>query len=365
VTDAGEDAGVAGATASTASAERSPTSTRRKRFVRTAFLWVVVAVLAYLALRVLGRIDWADVGAALRQLSGWQIAALVVVVAVRQLLLAVPLALYVPGLGIARAAINDLSANLVATVAPAPSDIVLRLAMFKAWAIDQTRALTGLILQSLSFYVARLAAPVLGFGLLVRAVDEPDPLYATAALTSGLIAVALVVAVAIASRTPGTAAWLGGAGASIVRRIRPRTKGLAEWPARVVEFQRNGAHILGRRSPVVALDYLAVLIVEGVLMVLALRFVGASPAQASAVLIIAAFWCAYPLTGLPLLGLGVLDVAVIALLEETTTTDTDVLVAGLIVWRVCFQLVPLAVGALTLALWRRSLRRAEGAPVTS
>jgi uncharacterized membrane protein YbhN (UPF0104 family) len=319
---------------------------------------VVVAVLVLLA-TTLADINWSDVGAALSQLVFWQIVLLLLVVAVRQILTAVPLHLLVPELGLGRALINDLSANLVATVSPAPSDLVLRIGMFRAWKVDPKRGVTGLVLQSLLFYVTRLVAPVVGFGLLLLAIEDVDPVYGAAAVSSGLLALALAIGIRVAARSQGSARRLGALGVRIVRRVRPSTQGLDTWPDRAAEFQSEAGGLLRRRAPVIGLNYAVLLFVEATLLLLALRMVGITSTDASAVLIIAAFLCVYPLTGLPLLGLGVLDAALIALIYAGSNADPDDLVAGVIVWRVAFQLVPLALGALTLTQWRRGQRASK------
>jgi len=63
------------------------------------------------------------------------------------------------------------------------------------------------------------------------------------------------------------------------------------------------------------------------------------------------------MTALPLLGLGVLDAAIVSLIADRSAADTDGLVAALVVWRVFFQLVPLLLGAATVGLWRLQVRR--------
>jgi hypothetical protein len=324
-----------------------------RRWVRRLLLWGVVAALVALLVRLLAGITWSDVGEAIAKLAWWQITMLLLVVGVRAVLTAFPLRLLVPELGLARALINDLSANLVATVSPAPSDLVLRIAMFRGWGIEPSRGVTGLVLQSLLFYVARLWAPVVGFLLLLVAVESADPVYGWAALTSGLLALGLIVGLWFASRSERSARALAGLGARIVRRLRPSTSDVADWPDRAAAFQSEAGGLLRRRAPVIGLDYAVLLMVEALLLLLALRFVGVDSSTAGAVLIVAAFLCVYPLTGLPLLGLGVLDAALIALIASGSGADPDELVAGVIVWRVAFQLVPLALGALTLTQWRR------------
>ena len=54
---------------------------------------------------------------------------------VRQVLNALPLALYIRGVSTYRATINDLGAILMSVVAPPPSDLALRVTMFTSWGV--------------------------------------------------------------------------------------------------------------------------------------------------------------------------------------------------------------------------------------
>ena len=92
---------------------------------------VVVAVV----IGLIGRVDWGEVRRALTHLSWWQFPVLLAVLLVRQVLNALPLSLYIPGVSAYRATQNDQVAILMSTVAPPPSDIALRMAMFSSWGV--------------------------------------------------------------------------------------------------------------------------------------------------------------------------------------------------------------------------------------
>jgi Lysylphosphatidylglycerol synthase TM region len=332
---------------------RDVAAVTRRRWLVRGLTVVVALVLGFLLLQVLSDINWSDVRDAISRLTAWQAVVLLMVVATRQVLTAVPLWLLVPGLGLRRALVNELSANVVATVSPAPSDLVLRIAMFRAWGVDAERGVTGLVMQSALFYLARLLAPVLGFALLFVALEETDPVHATAAVTSGVLALGLAVGLWLVTRSGESARWLGVLGARIARRVRPGWDAVSAWPERLVDFQGTVSGMLRGRAAAVEGTYLMVLATEAVLLVLALRFVGVPASDASLMLIAGALFVVYPLTGLPLLGLGVLDAALVSLIVASGGADPDAVVAGVIVWRVGVQLVPMAAGALTLASWRR------------
>ena len=69
---------------------------RRSAWLRRLALLVVAALVTVIVVRLIGRIDWAAVYDALRHLTWWQPFVLLAVVVVRQVLNALPLALYIP-----------------------------------------------------------------------------------------------------------------------------------------------------------------------------------------------------------------------------------------------------------------------------
>lgn len=326
---------------------------RRRRLLVTAATWLVVAVAAWYLLRLLRRVSWPQVWDAVAGLELWHVAVLLVVVAMRQAFNAAPLALFVPGLRLRRAMVNDAAGTLVAMVAPAPSDIVLRLAMFRSWGIDATTGFVGLTLNSVVYYVARFAAPALGLAA-VLAWTGYDPAFGWPAVSSGVVAVAILVALVIAVRAESSAAAIGRLAGRLVGRLRRDPSAAPRVEAQLVDFQRHAAARLKTGGLASALVTAALLLTETALLVLSLRFVGVSSQDAPALLIAACLLCAYPTTALPLLGLGVLDAAVIALLADRSSAQAEDLVAGLVVFRVGMQIVPMALGLAALLHWRRT-----------
>ena len=99
-------------------------------------LFVAVSFLvARILISLVGSVDWQQVAAALGQLSWAQAPVLIALLVLRQSFNALPLAVFVPGLGFWRGLQNDLTANLVGTVAPPPGDVIVRVSMFKSWGI--------------------------------------------------------------------------------------------------------------------------------------------------------------------------------------------------------------------------------------
>lgn len=316
-------------------------------------VWALVVALVWYLVRALRRVDWPAVGEAISHLALWQVAVLLLLVAARAALSSAPLALFTEGLGLRRAVANDLVGNLAATVTPAPADIVARAAMFRAWGIDVGQGMAGLVLNSILYYVVRLAAPVVGAVLMLWTVGDESAVGWTAVL-SGLASAAILAVLVVGSRSATSAGAVGRVLGRAAQKVRRTLPGPEQMEQTVVEFHGRVAGRWLRYWPHSLLSLAGMVAVESTVLVLALRFVGVPPSQAPLLVVVAAFLSVYLLMATPFLGLGVLDAAVVALVADRASADASELVAGLIVWRVCVQLVPLAAGVVPLLTVRRS-----------
>ncbi|MFD7160054.1 lysylphosphatidylglycerol synthase domain-containing protein [Kribbella sp. NPDC059898] len=334
-------------------------ATRRRvpgAVVRVARI-LVVAVVAWLLLRLLRAIDWSQVGHAVTHLSPWQIVVILLVLPIRRFVLAAPLALFVTGLKVPRAMVNDVAAASVATIAPSPGDVVVRLAMLRSWGIDAKAAASGLTLSTVMFYVARLAAPVLGFVVFWATRTFYAP-FGWAALVFGAGAAALLAGLVYAVRAERTAAALGRLLGTLIRKVRPSAKGPDEWAERLVDFQAHSAGLLKTQGRLAVVSLCALVVVEAGVLVLCLGFVGVPMSTSTVLLLACTFLVIYPFTGLPLMGAGVFDASYAAFVSSHSDFEATTMVAGLLVWRVAVQVVPVVVGLLVLARWRHVQRGA-------
>ncbi|WP_433168296.1 lysylphosphatidylglycerol synthase domain-containing protein [Kribbella sp. CA-247076] len=330
-----------------------------RRFVWWAVRVLAVGVVGWLFLVLVRGIDWSAVGFALTHLSGWQYLLLLLLACARLAVLAGPLTLLIAGLPYHRSLMNEAAGAAVATIAPDPSDVVVRLAMFKSWRVETTAATSGLALRTILFYVIRLAAPVLGLAVL-WAVHGLDTAFVWFAVLSFLAAAVLLGGLLFALRAASTAAVVGRLIGTVVGRVRPSAGGPEVWTDRLVQFQAHSATTMRRRGAAAGLNLLGYAVVEAIVLVCCMAFVGVRLDLATAVLIGCGFLLVYPMSGLPMMGLGVLDAALITFVTEHTAVESTYLVAGMVVWRVAAQLFPVVAGLLTLAWWRRSDRVTAG-----
>lgn len=327
------------------------------RMLRRALVMLIKIAIAAVACRFLlsfiRGVNWEQIGAALSQLTATQVAALLVLVAIRQTDNAAPMALFISGLGLRHAVTGDLSAILVSTVAPPPTDTVMRFSMFRSWNIDVSHGAVGVSLNTVTYYAVRFAAPVLGFLLLLFA-EGYDSTYAAVAIFSGLVAVAITVTLILVVRADRFAAAIGRLGGRIGHRFRPDQVDPEHWAEVMVEFRSTAAETLRAKWAWALLTMVGLLVVDAVFLTATMRFMGIPSAELTFAEILAGYLCAYPLTALPFAGIGVLDAALIALYTERGASDEATVFAALLVWRLATVLLPLLLGTVAYALWRRA-----------
>ena len=335
----------------------------RRRLVR----WALVLVLAWFAYqavrRLVGAVDWATVGVAVRDLDGWVYGPLVALLLLRQVLNAVPLTFYVSRLGLLRSVQNDTAANLLGTFAPPPADVVVRVQMFRSWGLDPVVGMTGVTLNAVTFYAIRFVAPVLGLlALGVREAELRQWLLAGACLVASAV---FLVGLVLLLRSDALAAWLGRTAGRLVALVR-RSVDPHAWAEYLVRLRASTAGALRRGLLPSMLALVAMVLADASIVLVALRAFGVGADRVPVLDVYAAFLLAYPLTLLPLFGFGVLD----AVLVGSWTTVAGIaaeadIVAATLVWRAVTIVGTLALGLLALALWRArhtSSRRPDGTP---
>jgi uncharacterized membrane protein YbhN (UPF0104 family) len=322
--------------------------------LRPLLFLVVSLLVARVLISLVGSVDWAQVATALGQLSWAQAPVLLALLLVRQGFNSVPLAVFVPGLGLRRGFQNDLTANLIGTVAPPPGDVLIRISMFRSWGISPADGMPGVTLNSLTFYVIRFGIPILGVLVLVGEGVSGAQIWS--AVLSLAVALAIVVALILVARGERYAQVLGRQAARIAARVR---EGVDEesWAVAVAGFRERMSTRLVRGLPASLASLAAMVVTDAVIVLLALRLMGVDASSLTVALVLGSFFVAYPLTALPLAGLGVLDAAlVVAYTESAGVAAEPQIVAGLVVWRVVTLLGTLLLGALTFAWWHWQTR---------
>ncbi|MFT3862448.1 hypothetical protein [Micropruina sp.] len=313
---------------------------------------VLAALLVMLIGRLIRRIDWAYVWAALSQLSWWQPVLLFVIVLLRQVANGAPLMYNIPGTSLRQAVICDMAAATMGVLAPPPSESGLRIAMFRSWGTAISVAVSGAVLNSVTFFLIRFSAPLLGF-MIVAVAGRPLG-FRWLDVFSLLIAAVLLVGVLLVVRSTNLARWVGRQSGRLVRLVRPGVDPEA-WADTCADFRQDVAGRFGYGFPRSLLANLVMLVLDVLILFLSLRFVGLTPEQLPAADILIAHLFAFPLTAFPMSGIGVMDAAALASMVEAGGPGiTERVLAGLIIWRVFTVLLVFGLGLIALVVWRRS-----------
>lgn len=324
----------------------------KKRLAKSALLLVLSLVVGYIVVGIVGAIDWSAVAVAFGKLDFRFLVLLLALLCVRQVLNALPIAQFTPGLGVKRAVSNDLAANLVATVAPPPGDVVLRVAMFQSWKINPLDGMAGVSLNMIVFYAARFIAPLLG--VILIAFDGVERHQLIAGLGSGLLAIGILVGLVLVMRSKSLAYWMGQSAGAAARMVK-RSLDTSSWGESVVAFRGRMSKAFERGLFPAFSAMIGTIFVDALILFLALRAVGVGAEQLSWLDIFGTFLIVFPLTIMPLFGFGVLDAALVGAFTTIAGLAYEpTIVAGVIVWRVITLGGPLILGTGSLLRWRRA-----------
>ncbi len=330
---------------------------RWRRVLRPLLLIAVSLVAGRIVIGLIGSVDWSQVASALGQLSWVAVPVLLALFLVRQGFNAVPLTRFVAGLGWWRSVQNDVTANLFGTIVPPPGDVVIRVSMFRSWGINPVDGMAGVTLNSLTFYVIRFAVPSLGLVVLVG--EELAAGRVGLAIGSLVIAAVIVIALVLISRGERLAFLVGKTAGRVAARFKEEADP-EQWASAVLDFRGRMSTRLTRGLPTALLALTGMVIADGLVLLTALRAVGVSDEYLPVVWVMGAFLIAYPLTAMPLAGLGLLDAALVVVYVEVAGSALESqIIAGFIVWRVITLGGPLLMGLIAFAWWRW---RTRGAP---
>jgi hypothetical protein len=233
----------------------------------------------------------------------------------------------------------------------------VRVAQFRTWGINPVDGMAGATLNMLIFYGARFAAPALGAAIFcIYSFDTGRVVTGVISLVIAVVIVVVLVGVlqsdAVAERLARRAARAASAMSASVDERR--------WVDAVVDFRQRIGKTLNRNLAPSLLAMLAGIVVDAGILLAAVRFVGIGADVAPWPVVIGATLLAYPLTILPMFGLGVMDAVIIASVVEVAGAEYEsALVGATVVWRVITLGGTLGLGALAMAWWKASSRTVE------
>ncbi|NEM08569.1 lysylphosphatidylglycerol synthase transmembrane domain-containing protein [Geodermatophilus normandii] len=268
-----------------------------------------------------------------------------------------------PGLRLREATVSSLTTTAVSNTVLGGAAISLGLTygMNSSWGFSRSRTSVSLLLSGLWNNFAKLALPVLALSLLaLSSTPSTGRLVAGLAGVGGLVAAVVLLGLLLRSRE--SAARIGtGAGRVASALLRPFGRPPVHgWDQATTKFRDRTALLLRARWHWLTLATLVSQVSLFLVLLIALRAVGVTSGQVSALEALAVFAFARLLTAIPFTpgGLGVIELALITGLAAAGG-DRPLVAAAVLVFRGLTYVLPIPLGVGTYLFWRhnRSWRR--------
>ncbi len=267
-----------------------------------------------------------------------------------------------PGLSWVKGTQSTLCANFLTALVPTGVDLAVRFAMYKSWGFGARQSASAVAIAGLGRYITLLSLPLLGMTAVLIAGhgDEKTPVL----LAVGVVAFALLVSVP----------WLLLRHKALARRLAMRVQRFVHLLARKVRrpappqvaerLLRTHEHIveLARdRWPRVTLTQLVATLMNSVVLLAAVRFVGLGPDLISWTEVLYAFALGTIAAVVPLTpgNIGVTELILLGVLGLGAANMESQILAAALLYRIFTWMLPVPLGILSYLLWRYSSRSAS------
>jgi uncharacterized protein (TIRG00374 family) len=272
----------------------------------------------------------------------------------------------IPGLGWWEGWKAWAASNSVAFVAPPGADLAIRFGMYRTAGISGEAAGAGIVLSWFFGTGYKLVVPIVALTWILIAEGLDDDLVVTitliglAAIIGGIGLIALILYrenVALRIGEIGQRWYNGLVGG---RWKFPEVEGAG---VKLVDFRSQVIGTLKERWWAAVLVTLTAQGIFFISLVLSMRFMGVTAEQASIGIIFDAYAVGLLLSMIPIFpgGLGVVELAYVGVIvgNSGNTELANAVTAGAFVHRIFTWLLPILVGLIPLAGWRREMVKAE------
>jgi putative heme transporter len=343
-----------------ATAPRPPPRTRR--LVQVALSLLLVVAIFYFLLR---GIDLATVWAEIKALTWLEMASLVAIAGWNLCTYAWVWMSVTPGLSFWRAMAMTQATTAVANTIPAgigaAVGIGMTYTMLGSWGYSRSRTTTAVLVSGVWNSFIKLGLPVLALALVALQGGATGGRVIAALLgIAGLAAAVVVFALMLRSEEVARRfGLLAGRAASRLLRVVRRPP-VAGWELATVKFRTRTVGLVQRRWIAITVTSLVSHLSLYLVLLVTLRHVGVSDAEASWADVLAVFAFARLATAIPLTpgGAGFVEAVLIGGLVAAGGARPQV-VAAVLVYRALTWLLPIPVGIGAYLWWRR---RSMGAP---
>lgn len=310
--------------------------------------------------------DLSSVWAAMRTLTGAEIAVLVLFTGWNLITYWIVVVCATPGLTYPQAAVVTQSTTAVANSLPAGGAIGVGLTytILGSWGFSKSRATLSVLVTGIWNNFVKLGMPIVAIAwLALEGQPGAGSLVAALAGVAGLVAAIVIFALVL--RSEAFAVQVGLVGQRIMSSLRGvfRKGRVTGWDLAVTRFRSRVIGLVSHRwvgltlaTVVSHLSLYAVLLVS-------LREMGVSQAEVSASQVLAAFAFARLLTAIPLTpgGVGIVELALITALTRAGG-DRPAVVAAVLIFRLLTYVLPIVLGGLAYLYWRANRSWRDAAP---
>ncbi len=341
----------------------------RKRSRRRQVIQVVVSlgIVVAVFIGVLPQVaDFSRVWAAVRGMTGTEVATLVIAALWNLTTYWYLQIAALPGLTLQQAAILTLSSTAISNTVPAGSAVGIGVsaAMLRSWQFPRSRVTLALLVSGIWNNLVKLVLPVVALAVLALQGEASAARVIAAAVGIGAL-VASIALFALMLRNERTAARLGLLAQRVTNAVlrllrRPPAEG---WDIATTRFREKTVGLLRTRWIALTATTLVSHLSLYAVLLLALRHVGISEREVGWAEVLAVFAFVRLVSAIPITpgGLGVVELALTAGLVAADGPRPEV-VAAILVYRALTYLLPVPLGVLTYAWWRRTTAHSPAVP---
>jgi uncharacterized membrane protein YbhN (UPF0104 family) len=323
--------------------------------------WVLtLLVLWFVFVFLLPRfIDYREVLETIATLKTWEVAALLGFTAIRSLAQSAVYTGVIPGLRFWPGWQAYEASGTLASFAPPGVDMAVRYGMYRSFGVTAADAGAGFVLSGIFTIGVKFVLPVFALVLVLMSGEYTR---GTTIVTIIVVVGAAIVLAVIVLRREDLARRLGQLVGGWYNRLlagRWNFEPVDRPGERLVGFRGKIVGTLGEVWPLASTAQLGAEIASFIVLLLALRFLGVTSSEANFGLVFVAYALGLIASLIPFLpqGLGAVElvyVLIIAGAEEGDLADT--VMAAAFTHRIFTWFIPILVGFVPLAMWRRRVR---------
>jgi putative heme transporter len=310
--------------------------------------------------------DLSEVWKQIQDMTGLEIAVLVVVAIWNLATYWILIVIATPGLTYPQAVVVAESTTAVANTVPAGGAVSLGLtyAMLGSWGFSKSRVTLSVLVTGIWNNFAKLAMPIVAVSLLALEGGAGGGRIVSALIGFGAL-IAAVAVFALILRSEHFAARIGNGTARWVTKARGlfRKGPVTGYDLAVLKFRSRVIGLVHKRwLPLTFWTIVSHFSLYAVLLT-SLRQIGVSDDEVSWTQVLAVFAFARLLTAIPLTpgGLGVIELALIGGLDAAGGGHVQV-VGAVLLFRLLTYVVPIPLGLVTYVFWRRNTSWRDSAP---